>query len=279
MDNENREQFGSVETTHRLWLFFNDQTKLLKEAHSAVLGKTDEIWNTITPLLFSALDSCDSITLLSQNGKMRDCFILARTIFETVINTCFICAKGTDAAKRAKRHALQKSFRDLNRDLEINQNKLTLKWTGEVELVSNPELRAALAEFTSRKGREITSWTPATVKEQIEEIDTKYGHNISSGLQFGLVALYRHGSEIAHGTLFGALFSLGLTSPSRSETPEKLQSYQRQNLSMVLMMLGLSISSLIGILAKEAGLQGLHEKSKQETQELKKEPWVADGPA
>jgi hypothetical protein len=121
-----------------------------------------------------------------------------------------------------------------------------LKWNGEVKSDSNPELQAALAEFTSKKGREITSWTPETVQEQIETIDARYGKRISTNLQFALMSIYRHESDIAHGTFFGALFALGLTSPSGPpKSPEELQIHQRQNLSMLLMMLGLATSALI----------------------------------
>ena len=110
----------------------------------------------------------------------------------------------------------------------------------------------ALTEFTSKKGREITSWTPETVQEQIEAIDARYGKRISTNLQFALMSIYRHASEIAHGTFFGALFALGLTSPSGSpKSPEELQNHQRQNLSMLLMMLGLATSAFIMVLAIE----------------------------
>ena len=39
-----------------------------------------------------------------------------------------------------------------------------------------------------------------TVKERIETIDRKHGPRASGGLNFGLFATYRHGSEIAHGS-------------------------------------------------------------------------------
>lgn len=268
-------EFGSVEATHRLWLFFDKQSQLVGQARLKVMQENAERWVTLMPLLYSINDSCDSISLLAQRGKTRDCFVLARTIFETIVNACFICAKGDEAVERARRHSLQKAYRDLERELEINSQKVKVSWGGKLDPSAHPELQSALANFTSKKGREITSWTPETVKEQIEVIDAKYGSKASIGLQFALLSIFRHASEIAHGTLFGALFSLGLTSPSKKpESPEELQNHQRQNISMVLMMLGLSLSSLLAVLDEELSLHDLYTESEHEVAELKKETWV-----
>jgi hypothetical protein len=272
---KNMSEFGSVEATHRLRLFFDKQAHLVEQSRSRLMPENEQVWVTIIPLLYSIKDSCDSISFLAERGKTRDCFVLARTVFETIVNVCFISAKGDEGAERAKRHAVQKSYRDLQRELNINSQKLTVAWSGQLDPAADPELQAALADFTSRKGREITSWTPESVKEQIAVIDAKYGSKVSVGLQFSLLSIFRHASEIAHGTLFGALFSLGLTSPSdRTSSAEGLQLHQRQNLSMLLMMLGLAMSSLIALLDKELSFPDLYAESEQAVAELRKEAWV-----
>jgi hypothetical protein len=269
-------EFGSIEATHRLWVFFTKQVQLLEQARISTMQESTERWSVLTPLLYAAIDTSGSVLSLAQTGKVRDCFVLARTAFETIVNICFICAKGDEVARRAKNHALQKAYRDLSRELNISGQKLTLKWIGEIKSESNPELQAALAEFTSKKGREITSWTPETVQEQIETVDACYGKRISIHLQFALMSIYRHASEIAHGTYFGALFALGLTSPSGPpKSPEALQNYQRQNLSMLLMMLGLATSALIKVLAEEIpSLSDLVTESEKAVKEIQNEAWL-----
>lgn len=276
MSQEKTGEFGSIEATHRLWMFFNKQIQLLEQARISVMQESTERWSVLGPLLYAAVDTSGSVLSLAQTSKVRDCYVLARTAFETIINICFICAKGDEAARRAKNHALQKAYRDLSRELDINGKKLTVKWNGEVKRDSNPELQAALDEFTSKKGREITSWTPETIQKQIEIIDTRYGKRISTNLQFALISIYRHASEIAHGTFFGALFALGLTSPSGPpKSPEELQNHQRQNLSMLLMMLGLTTSALIMVLAEEMpSLANLVAESKKAVEELQNESWL-----
>ncbi len=230
----------------------------------------------LVPISYSIQDSCETVSMLALNGKMRDCFVIARTVFESIVNFCFICGKGNEATARAEAHAMQKTYRDLHRELEINQQKLSVQWSGQVDLSSNPKLQAAIAEFTSSKGREKTSWTSETVTERIEVIGAKYGTEVATRLQFALLSIYRHASEIAHGTLFGALFALGLTLPSGPPTSsEDMAKHQRQNITMLLMMLGFSISSLLRVVATELPIQTLINESDAAINELKKEGWAS----
>jgi hypothetical protein len=193
-------------------------------------------------------------------------------MYETIINACFVAAKGKEAAERAMRHSMQKSYRDLHRVSEINKQKVVLKWDTTVDISKVPEFKAALEEFTGNKGREITSWTPETVEKRLEEIDKRYGQKVSTGLQFGLIAIYRHASEIAHGTFFGAMFILGLTNPmGPPKDIHSIASSMRGNLCMLLQMTGHCVESLIVVLAEELKLPELAQEARELTIELSKE--------
>lgn len=221
-----------------MWLFFNKHVQLLTQLQFVLEAESGHRWAVLVLLSYSIQDSCKTISLLAPQGKMRDCFVVARTVFETIINFCFICGEGDEAAARAKAHAMQKTYRDLQREVEIDQRKLTVQWSGEVDLSSNPDLEAAVGEFTSRRGRE-RDWTLENVKQRIEAIDAKYGEKAATYLQVAFLAIYRHASEIAHGTLFGSLFALGATQPSGPPaSTEDMAKHQRSNLTMILMMLG-----------------------------------------
>jgi hypothetical protein len=275
MSESNHNLFGSYEVAQHHWFVLDKHAELLLLAYKILLIKKSDYYDVLAPLLYSIKDSCDSVSFLAQKGKTRDCFVLARTIFETAVNFCFICAKGKDVAERARRHALQKSFRDLFREVDIGNHKLRIEWQGEVDLSTNPELQDALKEFTNKKGREITSWTPETVKEQIDAIDSKFGNRVSGNLQFGLLNIYRHASEIAHGTLFGALFSIGLMSPTgRPKNPQELAIYQGSNISMILLMLIAAINSVLIVLANDLPIKELVDKSEALIDEIRKDGWV-----
>ena len=164
--------------------------------------------------------------------------------------------------KRAQRHAMQKSYRNLERSLTINERKIAVCWTGKEVLEKNDEIKAALAEFTDRRGREITLWTPETLKEKIVHIDAKYGKTYSAGLQGGLFGLYRDASDITHGTFFGALILLGLTQPKKvPDGTDELIAEQRKLICMILLLLSLAINSLVLILAEEFCLEDVREES------------------
>jgi len=273
MSQDPKAEFGSVEATHALWQFFVAQSDLFEKAYRSSYPFIAERWGVILPLAYSALDTCGSIASLAQYGKMRDCFVLSRTAFETLVNVCFILAKGDATAIRARQHASQKAYRDLSRISNINGGTLHIKYEGHRE--PTPEIQAALDEFTSKKGREITSWTPETTAEQIAVIEAKFGREVGTTFHFALLAIYRHSSEIAHGTYFGALFALGMTNPNGPpETKEKLAQRQRENLCMVMQMLGMSLSATIQVFATELPLQETVEASQELTKELAKEPWV-----
>jgi hypothetical protein len=274
MNQDPREEFGSVETTHYLWKFFSAQADLFEQAYKVSYKATEEHWGVVLPLAYSALDTCKSIAQLAQYGRMRDCFVLSRTAFETLVNVCFILAKGNTMAIRARQHAIQKSYRDLTRESKVNGNTWKLEYQGEVIL--SPEIQAALNEFTSKKGREITSWTPETTAEQIAVIDARFGKSVGSIFHLTLLAIYRHSSEIAHGTYFGALFSLGMTTPGgQPKTQEQLAQKQRQNLCMIMQMLGMSLAATLEVFDTENAITELVVKAKSLIEDLSKESWVS----
>jgi len=272
---DNSGQFSSLETLHRLWSFFRDQAILLEKVQSRTWEKGSSVLLTVSALLHAATDTNKSIALLAREEKMRDVFVLARTSYETMLNACFILAEGEVVADKAYRHVLQKSWRDLDRELIINETAVYIRHRSQVDPSDNGDLQEAIDEFTSKRGREITSWTAESVKERIEVVDRKYGGDTVMGLQFGLLAIYRHASDIAHGTLFGSMFAVGLTQPEGPpKSPMELVSYQRSNLCMLLTMLGGVVDSLLQVLGHELGQTDFVEESKRRMAKLQDEPWL-----
>lgn len=267
--------FGSSQTMDRLREFFRGQAELLVSVQPLIRERQDPIWRAVSPLLYSINDTNKSLLWLTHEGKLRDVYILSRTVFETIVNGCFILARGNEAAERAYQHAMQKAYRDLDRRLEFNEAAIHISYGSKPDLSRHPELEESVAEFTTKRGRELTSWTPETVKERIEVIGETYGNKAVTALQFGLLAIYRHASDIAHGTLFGALFAIGMTQPSRPpQSPEALALHQRSNLCMLLTMLGGAIDSLLHVLGRELGETGFVEESARAVAKLREEPWV-----
>jgi Family of unknown function (DUF5677) len=277
-DNEKPDKsgaFGSIENTHRIWLSFQSQRELLAQAYQKAFKCPEVRWQVVLPLTFSVLDTCESIAGLAQRGKMIYFYVLSRTVFETIVNICFILAKGDATAGLAQRHAKQKQYRDILIKLDINDTRLTLETKNNIDLEKQPDLKAALDEFTNKKGREITSWTPETVKEQVEFISKTFAGRTGINLQFALLGVYRHSSEIAHGTFFGALLALGANGANnKPENEAEYQSHQRVHLSMLMLLLSGCISSAIAAFAEELSINDLVQESKILLKELSKDDWV-----
>ena len=214
---------------------------------------------------------------IGPGAKAQGCFIIGRTLFEQVVNVCYVLAIGSDAATRARLHLLQKSYRDLERQVKVGNQTVSLKWEGKEELQMTPEMEAAVKEFTSKKGTEIRDWTPDSILQRIEAIDKHFGNKSGAQLQLVYMAIYRNASEISHGTLFGTYFLAGLTQPRRVQIPDDLPKQQREWISMLLFLLGGCISTTLSVLGNYTDTKSIVEVSRREIHAIGKELWGEQG--
>jgi len=167
--NASSEEFGSKEVTTRLWNLFNGQLLLLAEAKD-VVRKDGRLDVSIHALIYSVLCTGESLSYLANRTSFRDCYILGRAVFETLLNAAFIISEDQSAAKLAHKHALQKSYRNLKRELKVGKRKIVLTYKPYIKPDKN--IREALNDFTSKKGREITSWTEESLASSV--VSQKY---------------------------------------------------------------------------------------------------------
>ena len=117
--------------------------------------------------------SLKSIILLAENNHFRDLIILSRPFLECIINVGFICTEGESAVSKSKGYAYQKGCRDLFRGIDINGVKIKSgfsEYINEFEKAAPIEMKKALSEYTTKKGKEVSSWIPETIKANIENI-------------------------------------------------------------------------------------------------------------
>jgi hypothetical protein len=143
----------------------------------------------------------------------------------------------------------------LDRSIEAGGIKIAIRWSGTDELKRKfPELESLLGEFASAKGKEITKWTAESEHQKIESIARKYGDGVGSYLLMGMAVIYRHSSEIAHGTLFGESWHLGFTAPGDyPQDLEQLNLGPRKRATTMLASLGFCVFALIDVLTREFG--------------------------
>ena len=246
------------------WPLIRSQRDLLAAITSACRTRDSRSHSTVYAILDAAVGSTDTLIALAAEHNIRDGYVICRVIYETLVNCCFIVALGDSAAELAWRHARQKALRDLDRTLEIaGKEAMKVRWSGADAALARPENQELLAEFTSKGGREITSWTPESVKERLELIYKRFGEDPTRGMLFGLV-LYRHASEIAHGTLYGALFVLGATDPKGPpKSIEDLRDYRIDHSRMLLMLTAFAIESTVLVFAEELDLPKIAEEARE----------------
>jgi hypothetical protein len=205
---------------------------------------------TLGLMVYPIIESGYSLLFLSRSKKLRDCYILARPILEHVLNIGYFGAKGNDAIMKAINHTHQKSYRDLKREITIKDIKIALGLKNIESYPINDSLRVAIEEFTTKKGFEERAWSGDNTYKKIEIISDRYGKNIATILSGNLFFIYRHSSEVIHGTLFGVSYCLGLTDLTKHPTKsdKEYSRFINVRLSLVILNIMLLVSCSLKII-------------------------------
>lgn len=231
-----------------------------------------ELTSVIGPMLVVNETSLRSMILLAENEHYRDLIILSRPFLESVLNIGFICAD-EEAMINSKKYAYQKGYRDFFRDIEVNGFKMesTLsKHKSKFEEAMPNQMREALSDFTTKSGKEMTSWTPETAKAKLEVIGKVYGDYVNGLLSFAFFSIYRDVSEIIHNTYYGVLIFIGMQQKdisffkSSEEAAEFFEDHQKKLAILIIQQINISSLSMINILRQKFNteqLNKLYEKS------------------
>lgn len=216
-----------------------------------------ELTSVIGPILKLNLDTGRSIKLLAENNHLRDLIILSRPFIESIINVGFICAKGDEAIIKSKKYAYQKGYRDLFRELKLNDVEIKNGLTSHKEFIDQhrpQNLVEALEEYTTKQGNEKTSWTNETAKQKVEEISKQYGIWVNGLLTFAFFNIYRDVSEIIHGSYYGVLIMTGMQNKditafkSSDEAAKYFTDHQFKLGTLIVQQVSISIVAIIEIL-------------------------------
>lgn len=230
----------------------------------------------VLPLMLQALGS-SSHTLARLSGKSglhtRDCYSIARSIVEVAVNICFILAEGSPMAERAIRHAKQKSYQDLVRESEINNIIIQLAYSSRPDASKIEGLEADIAEFTSRIGRE-KGWVDLSIDRRISVAGEKLGDSVLNSLHFARFMVYRHSSEILHGTYFSALYFFGVSSPAnKPQTLDEAAEFIGQKHMLILFATILAHSAVVEAFHKAYGFIWAYEQSRDLINSLREIPY------
>lgn len=255
------------------WPLVSGQRQIVEELWSASKISQVSGHSPLFPLLDAVQDSTATLLDLARGGrKVRDAFVVARVVYETAVNAAFILASGPEVAERAWRYAKQKSIRDLERRVEIADETIHIVSSAAQAALADPANQALLDEFTYKSGREVASWTPENVRERVGRILQEYGRDTTIGMMYGLL-LYRHASEIAHGSLFGALYSYGATDPrGHPKSLADLAEFRYDQMRLILMLTGFTLNSLVRVVGAALAEPELVARSNEVDRAFRKRP-------
>lgn len=208
---------------------------------------------------------------------IKDAYPVARAIIEGVINVVYIMAKGRELAERAARHAEAKAYRDLKREWEAGGMKMATGWSGTLPPDETARLEAMLSEFTTASGRE-KDWTSDTLKQRLDAIAAVFSNSAMISLTASAFNIYRHASEVIHGSYFSAAYFWGLTMPGRG-SPRSKDDFRLTLIDHEFAVLSSTIFAYAGLIecfATYVGLPALRKAVDADLDRLRALPAVAE---
>ncbi|AVO56130.1 hypothetical protein C7A17_26445 [Ectopseudomonas mendocina] len=226
--------------------FLDGQVKHLIENVSAINHSNKPRVARLYAIYSAIIEDAISIRLLCENARTNQAYIVSRALLERLTNFCFLQLCTDAEFSDYVDYSLNKAGRSLDRSIEAGgQVKARIALNGgEFELP--PEISAAIAKFTSERGREKTRWTNVSLPDRAAVIEAKLGN---TGLFMSLLTIYADASEALHGTLYGAVFHLGAYETSPPHDQASLDQHRYRTLSALYLMAGGSIDTLFSLLA------------------------------
>lgn len=229
-------------------IYMNGQ-KTYDEMCHYLLKQDTKLNNELLLLIFTISDSMESLALLSNHNKMRDCYVISRAIYETVLNILLITATDFESMKEMLDYTNREIDKESARSTATDSEALIFAFDGkqhQVAFIKNNPIK------TTNPG----SWTKHNISNRINLIDKKYGKQISRFLQLTHLTVYRTSTNIAHGTLYGMLQAMGLIHGKRIKdfTEVNMMEHNLQRISILLLTILQSVYAMVSALDKEVGL-------------------------
>ncbi len=250
----------------RVQEYYVQQVLLTKELYEYQFNEWENITNlrikSLYHLLMSIYITGNAINLLALNNFLSESYMLARALLEKLINYMYVLVCEEDEYQKYLNYTKQKGYRILNRSFTVGDQKAELKWSGAVNLDDNPELREAVNQFTSAKGKAIPRWTSLSIAKRLNVIRDK-GNMKIEGLMLSTLGIYDDASEALHGTLYGSTFQYGFFEGKLPTKVEDLAETYRNKLLFLFFALGTCIASLFDAVSNVYPIEKSKDFAKQ----------------
>lgn len=239
------EPFKDMETKDGMLLWrkcFKKHIEIVHANENVVRNSDSARLLKLYPLLAAILEDSISLDILASHSRVNQCYVISRALLERVINFSYLLYAPEQEYSSFVEYTKNKAARSLSRKIEIDGvEKVSLNFASDDYQLSEDYVRA-VEQFTSANGREIPRWTKLNIDKRADFLDKKSGKN----LLLHVLAIYADASEALHGTLYGALFHLGVFNPSSDIRDQDSVDRQRYtNLSFLYFMASAALSTLL----------------------------------
>jgi hypothetical protein len=264
-------KFGSDEATRFFFDFFNAQLSLLERLYQHQFTNLKHLDDTCLGnlyfLLFSIHHTGTSISILSTYYHINECYILARSFLEKLINYTYLLSCDDEEYSKYLAYTKQKSYRILNRSFAVGDSKVSLTWSGSIDLDKDSELKKAIDMFTGKTGKHKTRWTSKNLSNMLESIE----HNGKIDIVYLMCAIlyiYDDASEALHGTLYGSLFHIGIYTGQKPSSENELKEAVNKSLLTLFLVLGCCVHTLLNAFHKVSDIENMLIESKRNLDEI-----------
>lgn len=155
-------------------------------------------------LLAATCSTCGGVLKVGDHPAfVSEAYMLGRAALEREINAAYLSICPIGEYEGFVEHALQRSWRDLDRTVGAEGFQVRLKRNN----IPSPEdvagLPEAIERFTSNRGRP-KNWTDLNVEQRVNAIHNAAPELPVRNFLIGLVGVYGKASEAMHGSFYGA---------------------------------------------------------------------------
>jgi hypothetical protein len=212
--------YGSTALLDKLGILFANVAFLLDELPLDINNKK---YLYARPLIVGISSNAKAVIKLARLGFWNELYPIMRSLLERIVTYYYLQYCSEEEFQNYIDYSVQKTYRKFDREIKINDKIYSVKYTGEIDLEKNPELKNIVEKFTSPVSKKpITRWSNTSIEKKLELID-EVGKIDLFLLLVGLESIYDDGSEALHGTLYGCMFHTGAFQPDR-DTKKKSDS-------------------------------------------------------
>jgi hypothetical protein len=226
--------------------FLDEQIAVFIKLEAALRDSPLARVSRLHALFVAIIEDAISIRLLGDASRLNQAYIISRALLERLTNFCFLQLCQDTEFEDYLDYTLNKVGRRMDRSVEASgqiKARISLK-DGTVLLA--PEIAAAVAKFTSERGREKTRWTTVSLPDRAAVVEAKLG---GTGLFISLLTIYADASEALHGTIYGSVFHLGAYDVGAvPHDQESLDRHRYSTLACLYLMTGGAMDTLLALL-------------------------------